>query len=186
MHCAGLQSTPPVHPLIVPLLDVGLEGTTPYVVMAFQPGETLDIVLRRAMPMSIDRALRILRPLAATLVSAGGAGILHGALHPRDVFVHDDEDGLAGVTGFGIVQALETAGMSNPLLRRPYVAPERGSGPWDARADVFSLGVIAHELLTGRRPARKWRAGWRLRKGNAARAPRAAAEGPVDRPHRVG
>ena len=43
--------------------------------------------------------------------------------------------------------------MSNPLLRRPYVAPERGSGPWDARADVFSLGVIAHELLTGRRPA---------------------------------
>ena len=64
-----------------------------------------------------------------------------------------DEDGLAGVTGFGIVQALEAAGMSNPLLRRPYVAPERGSGPWDARADVFSLGVIAHELLTGRRPA---------------------------------
>ena len=40
-----LQSTPPIHPLIVPLLDVGLEGTTPYVVMAFQPGETLDIVL---------------------------------------------------------------------------------------------------------------------------------------------
>ena len=148
-----LQSTPPVHPLIVPLLDVGLEGTMPYVVMAFQPGETLDIVLRRALPMSIDRALRILRPLAATLVSAGGAGVLHGALHPRDVFVHEDEDGLAGVTGFGIVQALESAGMSSPLLRRPYVAPERGSGPWDARADVFSLGVIAHELLTGRRPA---------------------------------
>ena len=75
-----LQSAPPVHPLIVPLLDVGLEGTTPYVVMSFQPGETLDIVLRRATPMPIDRALRILRPLAATLMAAGEAGILHGAL----------------------------------------------------------------------------------------------------------
>jgi serine/threonine protein kinase len=148
-----LQSAPPVHPLIVPLLDVGLEGTTPYVVMSFQPGETLDIVLRRATAMPIDRALRILRPLAATLTAAGEVGILHGALHPRDVFVPEDEDGLAGVTGFGIVQALEAAGMNSPLLRRPYVAPERGSAPWGARADVFSLGVIAHELLTGRRPA---------------------------------
>ena len=148
-----LQSAPPVHPLIVPLLDVGLEGTTPYVVMSFQPGETLDIVLRRAVPMPVERAIAILRPLAATLAAAREAGVLHGALHPRDVFVPDDHDGLAGVTGFGVVQALETAGLINPLLRRPYVAPERASGAWDARADVFSLGAIAHELLTGRRPA---------------------------------
>jgi serine/threonine-protein kinase len=148
-----LQSTPPVHPLIVPLLDVGVEGTTPYLVMSFQPGETLDIVLRRAAPMPIERALSILRPLAATLTAGAEAGMLHGALHPRDVFLPEDEDALAGVTGFGIVHALEAAGVANPLLRRPYVAPERANGAWDRRADVYSLGVMAHELLTGRRPA---------------------------------
>ena len=125
----------------------------PYVVMAFQPGETIDLALRRGMPMPVDRAIGILRPLAATLAASAEAGVLHGALHPRDVFVPEDEDGLAGVTGFGIVQALEAAGVATPVLRRPYVAPERTAGAWDARADVFSLGVIAHELFTGRRPA---------------------------------
>jgi serine/threonine protein kinase len=148
-----LQAAPPIHPLIVPLLDVGLEGTTPYVVMSFQPGETLDVVLRRAVPMPVERAIAILRPLAATLAAARESGVLHGALHPRDVYLPEDHDGLAGVTGFGIVQALEDAGLHNPLLRRPYVAPERATGTWDPRADVFSLGAIAHELLTGRRPA---------------------------------
>ena len=69
--------------------------------------------------MPIDRALRILRPLAATLTSAGEAGVLHGALHPRDVFVPEDEDGLAGVTGFGIVQALEAAGHEQSAAATP-------------------------------------------------------------------
>jgi serine/threonine protein kinase len=149
-----LQASAPVHPLIVPLIDAGLEGTTPYLVMAFQPGETLDIVLRRAAPLPIARALCVLRPLAATLSAAAETGVFHGALHPRDVFVPDEGDELAGVTGFGIVQALESSGLVSPVLRRPYVAPERGTGSaWGTRADVFSLGVMAHEMLTGRRPA---------------------------------
>jgi hypothetical protein len=103
--------------------------------------------------MPIERTIAILRPLAATMAAARETGVLHGALHPRDVYLPEDHDGLAGVTGFGIVQALEEAGVHNPSLRRPYVAPERATGTWDARADVFSLGAIAHELLTGRRPA---------------------------------
>jgi hypothetical protein len=85
--------------------------------------------------------------LAGALDNAASVGIEHGALHPRDVLVSDDE---VRVTGLGIARALERIGVPAPV-RRPYTAPERSAGPWDRRADVFSLAALAHELLWGRR-----------------------------------
>ena len=79
-----------------------------------------------------------------------GVGVGHGALHPRDIFITPDE---ARASGFGVVEALERVGLRAPV-RRPYSAPERIAGAaWSTPADVFSLGAIAFELLTGRRPS---------------------------------
>jgi serine/threonine-protein kinase len=147
-----LASAPAIHPAIVPLIEVGLHGTRPFAVMEHQPGETLDVVLRRLAPATLAQAMPILSVLAEAIDAASLVGVGHGALHPRDVFVTGGPEAVR-VTGFGIVQALEAVGLAAPLLRRPYVAPERSEGRWDLRADVFSLGVLAHELFTGRRPA---------------------------------
>ena len=87
---------------------------------------------------------------ASAIDSAREAGVGHGALHPRDIFVTPDE---ARATGFGVVDALDRLGLRAPV-RRPYSPPERIAGKsWSTPADVFSLGAIAFELLTGRRPA---------------------------------
>ncbi|MBP8273219.1 MAG: PEGA domain-containing protein, partial [Acidobacteria bacterium] len=135
-------------------LAAGLEGTTAYVAMEYHAAETFDVALRHLAPAPLETALPILRSLAEAIDAAWAAGPAfgHGALHPRDVFVTPGTDAVH-VTGFGIAPALEAIG-ARPPVRRPYTAPERAFGEgWDQRADVFSLGAIAHELLTGRRPA---------------------------------
>jgi hypothetical protein len=72
----------------------------------------------------------------------------HGALHPRDVLI---SAGDARLTGHGVARAIEKACVT-ATLRRPYIAPERiEGGPWDRRADVFSLAALTHEMLSGRR-----------------------------------
>ena len=138
------------HPGLVPVLDAGLEGMSAYLAMEYVSAETLDVALRHLAPSPLDRALPMLTGLAAAVEAAWAAGCGHGALHPRDVFVLSGTNDVR-LTGWGIVPALESAGIKVPT-RRPYSAPERGSGPWDIRADIYSLGVLAHELLTKRRP----------------------------------
>ena len=147
-----LAATDLNHPAIVRVVDAGLEGTTAYLAMEFVAAETLDVALRHLAPSPIDRAWPILAQIGEAIEAAWAGGVGHGALHPRDVFVTSATNEVR-VTGFGVVPALESVGVKPPV-RRPYAAPERGTGePWDIRADVYSLGAIAHELLTRRRPA---------------------------------
>lgn len=138
------------HPSIVEPIAAGVEGSLAYRADEYVAAETLDVALRHYAPAPIEKVLPFVTQLAGAIDFARSAGFGHGALHPRDIFVTPDE---VRASGFGVVEALERVGIRAPV-RRPYTAPERvAGGTWDTAADVFSLGVIAYELLTGRRPS---------------------------------
>ena len=138
------------HPSIVEPIAAGVEGTAAYRAEEYVAAESLDVAIRHYAPASLDLALPFLTQLAGAIDFARTAGVGHGGLHLRDIFVTPDE---ARASGFGIVEALERVGVRAPV-RRPYSAPERIAGDeWGTPADVFSLAAIAYELLTGRRPS---------------------------------
>jgi serine/threonine-protein kinase len=138
------------HPSIVEPIAAGLEGTVAYRAEEYVAAESLDVAMRHYAPAPIEKVLPFITQLAGAIDFARAAGVGHGGLHPRDVFVTPDE---ARATGFGVVEALERVGIRAPI-RRPYSAPERIAGAeWSTPADVFALAAISFELLTGRRPA---------------------------------
>lgn len=138
------------HPSIVEPIASGVEGTLAYRAEEYVAAESLDAAMRHYAPASLDKALPFLTQLAGAIDFARTAGIGHGALHLRDIFVTPEE---ARASGFGVVEALERVGIRAPV-RRPYSAPERIAGEeWSTPADVFSLAAITYELLTGRRPS---------------------------------
>ncbi len=131
-------------------LATGWSETFPYLAMDFVAADSFDVVIRDYGPAPVAEALRIATQLGGALDFAAAVEVYHGALHPRDVLVTTED---TRVTGLGIAQALESAGITAPV-RRPYSAPERVAGqPWDRRADVFSLAALVWEMLCGRRIA---------------------------------
>ena len=138
------------HPSIVEPIAAGVQGTVAYCAEEYVAAESLDTAMRHYAPAPIGTVLPFITQLAGAIDFARAAGVGHGALHPRDIFVSPEE---VRATGFGVVEALERVGLRAPV-RRPYSPPERIAGQaWDTRADVFSLAAITFELLTGRRPA---------------------------------
>lgn len=147
---AGAAEAGLFHPSVVEPIASGMEGTLAYRAEEYVAAESLDVAMRHYAPAPIEKVLPFIAQLAGAIDFARAAGVGHGALHPRDVFITPDE---ARATGFGVVEALERVGLRAPV-RRPYSAPERVAGePWSTTADVFSLAVITYEMLTGRRPA---------------------------------
>ena len=174
---------------LVPLVDAGLEGDTPWLAMEHLACPTLDMRLREGGLLPLDEATTLVRALADAIDTAHAHGLDHGSLHPRDVFL--PEAGGVIVSGFGVAAAVGVAGI-RPPRRRPFTAPETlAQKPLDAPADRYALGVIAYEIVSGRRLLG---AGDDLAAGLAARAetsdiPRAAtalaamlAERPEHRP----
>ncbi len=138
------------HPAVAAPIATGVAGVTAYLAQDFVAADSLDTVLRERRTSRPCEVLRVISQVADALDVAAAGRIVHGALHPRDVLVSPDD---VRVTGLGVARALERIGVAAPI-RRPYTAPERvGSRAWDRRADVFSLGVLAFEMLWGRRPS---------------------------------
>ena len=138
------------HPSVVEPIAAGVEGSVAYRAEEYVAAESLDVAMRHYAPAPLTTVLPFITQLAGAIDFARAAGVGHGALHPRDIFVTPDE---ARATGFGVVEALERVGLRAPI-RRPYTPPERIAGDgWNTTADVFSLAAISFELLTGRRPA---------------------------------
>ena len=136
------------HSSIVAAVATGIVQVSPYLAQDFVAADSLDTVIREHGPAPAAEALRIVTQIAGGLDYAAVVGIVHGALHPRDVLISPDD---VRLTGLGVARALERLGVQVPV-RRPYAAPERAAGgAWDRRADVFTLATLAHELLWGRR-----------------------------------
>jgi eukaryotic-like serine/threonine-protein kinase len=134
---------------LVPLLDAALERETPWLAMEHLAYPTLDTRLREGGLLPLDEATALVRALAEAVDTAHAHGLRHGSLHPRDVFLRPD--GTVLISGFGVAAALGVAGL-RPPRRRPFTAPETlAQKPVDAPADRYALGVMAYEIVSGRR-----------------------------------
>ncbi|BDG01134.1 serine/threonine-protein kinase [Anaeromyxobacter oryzae] len=137
------------HPNIVTLHDFGNGPAGPYLVFELLQGTPLDLRLRRA-PLPLEEALTISIDVARALVHAHAQGVVHRDLKPANV--HLGPDGRAKVLDFGLAHLFGRGGGSGGTPA--YMAPEQWTGGGDARSDLFALGVILFESLTGRRPYR--------------------------------
>ncbi len=134
------------HPNIAMLLDAGaLEGGTPYLVYELLHGETVESRLRRG-PLPPREALGVAARIARALAHAHDAGVVHRDLKPANVFL--TADGEVKVLDFGVALLFGRAG---PTGGTPaYMAPEQRRGePEDARTDLYALGLLLREMLTG-------------------------------------
>ncbi len=141
-----VAQAPPLAAAVSPLA-AGLHEQTPYLVTSFAPGDSLDVALRQFGPAALEDLVPRLRALAMAMDAAAARGLLHGALHPRDVIVSERD---TVVTGLGVWPILLEAGVRLPA-RRPYRAPELTDASVSAAGDQFALAALAYEWMTGRR-----------------------------------
>ncbi|MBZ5559819.1 MAG: protein kinase [Acidobacteriia bacterium] len=138
------------HKNVVRIHDLGeIEGTK-YITMSFIQGHDLSTLLRRDGKFSIARALALARQIAAGLEAAHEAGVVHRDLKPANIMIGADD--LALIMDFGISASAEQATTGGVVGTLEYMAPEQGTGQAvDGRADIYALGLILYELLTGPR-----------------------------------
>lgn len=138
------------HPNVVAVHDVGEERGQPYLVMEFVEGEALDALLRRRRILSVEEAVAIGAQVAEALGHAHQHGIVHRDVKPANIMVR--ADGVVKVADFGIARLSGSdVTQTGRILGSPsYMSPEQVSGlKVDARSDLFSLGVVLYEMLTG-------------------------------------
>ncbi|MFL5607335.1 MAG: protein kinase domain-containing protein, partial [Gemmatimonadaceae bacterium] len=155
---AEIQTTARLqHPHILPLLESGEADGLLYYVMPVVTGESLRARLDRERQLPLDDVLRIAREVADALAAAHALGILHRDIKPENILIGR---GHALVADFGIALAVQTAGgqrmtQTGISLGTPqYMSPEQAMGDRiiDARTDIYSLGAVTYEMLTGDPP----------------------------------
>jgi len=136
------------HPNIVTLFDMGRAEQGPYLVFELLRGQTLAARLAQGS-LPVAEALRIAAEVAKGLAHAHGQGVVHRDLKPENVFLC--EDGQVKILDFGLAHAFGHRRADGGTAG--YMAPEQAEGaPEDERTDVFALGVVLFEMLTGKRP----------------------------------
>ena len=143
------------HPNIVPVFDWGEDSGTYFIVMEFIDGRPLSAILKSAGPLSADRTADIGAHEAAALGYAHKHGVIHRDVKPGNVLITDE--GQVKVTDFGIARAINTEESLTQtgavMGTATYFSPEQAEGIGvDARSDIYSLGVVLFEMVTGRPP----------------------------------
>ncbi len=143
------------HPHILPVHDYGEQEGTTYLVMRYIKAGTLKDVITRRGPMEPREAVRVLSEVSSALDYAHSQDVIHRDIKPSNILI--DERGNTFLTDFGIAKLVaDTAQFtaSGAIIGTPaYMSPEQGMGqPVDYRCDLYSLGVVLYELLTGRVP----------------------------------
>jgi serine/threonine-protein kinase len=144
------------HHNVVAVFDQGDDDDTLFLVMEYVPGLTLRDLIRKEAPMSPAKVLSLVEPVLSALAAAHGAGMIHRDVKPENVLLADD--GRVKVADFGLARAVNaetqhTATGGVLIGTVSYLAPELVvSGRADARADVYAVGVLIYEMLTGVKP----------------------------------
>ena len=153
----ALASSRLAHPNCVPVTDFGVEGGEPYLVMDFVYGVPLDQVLRNELRLAPERAVAVTRQLLAGLAHAHGQGVIHRDVKPENIILtraegYGEQPKLLDF-GLGKLRGEESV-LSGVAPGTPsYMSPELAAGERvDERADLYAVGIILFELLTGRKP----------------------------------
>lgn len=142
------------HPNVVNVYDVGKEGETHYIVMEYVNGQTLKEVINQHAPLAAGQAVSIAEQILRALKHAHSRGIIHRDVKPHNILI--TQDGRVKVTDFGIARAASASGLTETgivLGSVHYFSPEQARGQAvGVQSDLYSLGVILYEMVTGKLP----------------------------------
>ena len=142
------------HPNIVSVYDVGSEGDLHYIVMELVKGKTLKEIINEDGALSWKWSVNVAIQIASALETAHKNNIIHRDIKPHNIII--TEDGIAKVTDFGIAKAVSNSTITafgSTMGSVHYFSPEHARGGFtDAKSDLYSLGVVLYEMVTGRLP----------------------------------
>ena len=142
------------HPNIVEMYDVGEDNGVYYIVMEYVPGRTLKSLIKRRGALTIPEVLDIMLQLTSGIAHAHASYIIHRDIKPQNVMILDD--GMVKITDFGIAMALnsnELTQTNSVMGSVHYLPPEQANGSGSTiKSDIYSLGILMYELLTGKLP----------------------------------
>lgn len=150
----ALSATSLMHPNIVSIYDVGEDGDMHYIVMEYIKGKTLKQYIQEFSPLSSARSVHIMKQLTSALGHAHENGIIHRDIKPQNILM--DEEGNVKITDFGIATSLGATSytQTNSVIGTVhYLSPEQARGGLATmKSDIYALGIVMYELLTGELP----------------------------------
>jgi serine/threonine-protein kinase len=150
----ALSATSLTHPHIVNIFDVGEDEELHYLVMEYIEGQTLKKYIQTNGPLPVQLAVKIMRQLVSAIANAHHNGIIHRDIKPQNILM--DAEGNVKITDFGIAMALSATAhtKTNSIIGTVhYLSPEQARGGMATKkSDIYSLGIVFYELLTGELP----------------------------------
>lgn len=150
----ALSATSLTNPNIVSIYDVGEDGDMHYIVMEYIKGKTLKQYIQEFSPLSAARSVHIMKQLTSAIAHAHENGIIHRDIKPQNILM--DEEGNVKITDFGIATSLGATSFTqtNSVIGTVhYLSPEQArGGVATMKSDIYALGIVFYELLTGELP----------------------------------